>query len=165
MTRTRNTLTVNDRKNLRNQCRMGIALSVLLFVFVGIIGITIYESSVDLNPDSLNTKMAITILGGALAFSIILNFLINYKFYIDLRNNEKIQITKTLDSKEKSIDSAASRNTSFVKGHLNRYEFDVDNVKFMVDEKLFESCAEGDKLDFNYAPKSEYLLGIEKSKS
>ena len=36
-------LTTTDRKNLREQCKMGLILSLLVFVLATIIGVTIYE--------------------------------------------------------------------------------------------------------------------------
>ena len=131
-------------------------------MLITVIGVTIYESSFDSDPNALNTKMAVLISIGTLTFSILLNFLINHRYYADLRNNQKVQIIKTLMSKSKSIDSAAGRANGLTKAYINRFEFCVDDIKFRVDKELFESCSEGDKLIFNYAAKSEYLLGIEK---
>lgn len=158
----RKSLTTKDRKDLSNQCRMGIGISIMVFILVTIIFVTIYESIFDLNPTSLNTKMAVLISIGTLTFSILLTFLINHRYYADLRNNEKVQMKKTLMNKSKNIDSAAGRGSSMTKAYINRYEFCVDDIKFRVDKELFESCSEGDKLIFNYAAKSDYLLGIEK---
>ena len=160
----RKSLSVEDIKDLRNQSRMGLSISILVFILITIIGVTIYESSFD-SDLGLNTKMAVLISVGTLTFSILLNFLINHKYYSDLRNNEKVQITKTLMSKSKSIDSAAGRAGGLTKAFINRFEFCVDDIEYRVDKELFESCTEGDKLIFNYAAKSEFLLGIEKVKN
>lgn len=138
-------------------------MSLLVFILATIIGVTIYESYFDMNPDALNTKMAVFISTGTMIFSMMLNLLINRKFYRDLQFNEKMQVTKTLMSKSKTADYAlSSRGSSMTKAYNERCEFVVDNIKFSVDNELFERCAEGDKLIFNYALKSQYLLSIEK---
>jgi hypothetical protein len=158
----RRSLTTKDKKDLRNQCRMGLGISLLFFMLTTIIGVTIYELAFNLNPNTLNTRMAISISIGTLTFSTILSFLINHKYYMDLLSHEKFQEIKTLVGKCKTIDYAAGRGYSMTKAYINRYEFIVDNIKFRVEQELFESCSEGDKLIFNYATKSNYLLSIEK---
>ncbi len=163
-------LTKADKKNLRNQCRMGLSLSLLIFVLTSFIGVMIYELFFDLNPNGLNIKVMSLFLIGALIFSILLNFLINHKYYRDFQFNEKIQITKTLIRKSKSTDyiaslrGASSRGNAMSKAYIERFEFIVDGIAFDVDKELFESCAEGDKLIFNYALRSQYLLSIEKDR-
>lgn len=155
-------LTKTDRQDLRNQCKMGLGLSILVFVLTTIVVMIVYKSYFDLNPNALNTKMVISISIGTLIFSIILNFLINRKYYQDLQFNEKIQVTKTLMSKCKTTDYIASSGKNMTKAYIEKFEFVVDDIKFNVDKELFECCTEGDKLIFNYALKSQYLLSIEK---
>lgn len=157
-------LTENDVKELRNQCRMGVVISLLIFLFVSIIGLVIYESNFDSNPDIFNAEMAISISIGAFIFAVILNLILNHRLYADLRNNEKIQTIKLLTSKSNNIDSAHGMGQIVTKAYVRRFEFVVDGISFLVDEKLYKSCFEGDRLIFNYAPKSRYLLGIQKVK-
>ncbi|MCE4563897.1 hypothetical protein INQ51_06200 [Maribellus sp. CM-23] len=157
-------LSKTDRKVLRNQYINVLGLCVLVFVLATVIGVTIYELFFDLNPDALHTKMMIYISVGTLILSIMLYFLISHKYYRDLQFNEKIQLTKTLMGKYKTADYAAPvRGNSMSKTYTVRFEFLVDDIKFNVDKELFERCTEGDKLIFNYALKSHYLLSIEKA--
>lgn len=158
----RKTLTEKNRAVIKNQCKMGLVISLMVFMFASIIGITVYETMFDSDSTALNTKMAISIVVGVLFFALLLSFLINYKYYSDLRNNEKVLFTKKLTSKSKSIDPIAFKGANLSKSYLNRFEFVVDNLKFRVDEELYKSCAEGDRLIFSYASKSKYLLDIEK---
>ncbi len=160
----RRQLTEKDRSDIINQCKMGISISLMVFMFVTIIGVTIYEMAFDSDSTALNSKMDISIAVGVFFFAVLLQFLINNKYYSDLRNNEKVLDTKTLADKSKSIDPMTLKGVNFSKGYINRFEFIVDNIKFRVDKELYESCEEGDKLIFSYAPKSKYLLNIEKSK-
>ncbi len=160
----RRQLTEQNRSDLKNQCKMGISISIMAFMFVTLIGVTVYEMLFDVDRTALNSKMDILIAVGVLLFAVLLQFLINYKYYSDLRNNEKVLQTKILADKSKSIDPVSLKGANFTKGYINRFEFIVDNIKFRVDEELYKSCKEGDKLIFSYAPKSKYLLNIEKSK-
>lgn len=159
-------LTKNDKKNLRNQCKMGLSLSLLVFVFATIIGVMIYELAIDSDPNGLNIKMAVLIAIGAFFISVLLNLMIGYKYYRDLQFNEKVQVVKTLMSKSNTdVYHASAPRSGISKAYNEKFEFVVDDVKFDVDKELFERCAEGDQLIFNYAPKSEFLLSIEKSNS
>ncbi len=156
-------LTETDKKSLRNQCKMRMSLSLLVFVLTTIIGVTIYELFFDLNSNGLNIKMAGLIVGGTLSSSVLLNFLICNKYYRDLQFNEKVQVLKTLISKSQNdIYNTSALNSGMSKAYTEKFEFVVDDTKFDVDKDLFERCSEGDQLIFNYAPKSEYLLSIEK---
>ncbi len=143
---------------------MGISISLMVFMFVTIIGVTVFEMAFDSDSSAPNSKMDILIAVGVLFFAVLLQFLINYKYYSDLRNNEKVLYTKILADKSKSIDPMTINGINFSKGYINRFEFIVDNIKFRVDEELYKSCEKGDKLILSYAPKSKYLLNIEKSK-
>ncbi|WP_319479886.1 hypothetical protein [uncultured Draconibacterium sp.] len=139
------------------------SLSLLVFVLTTIIGVTIYELFFDLNSNGLNIKMAGLIVGGTLSSSVLLNFLICNKYYRDLQFNEKVQVLKTLISKSQNdIYNTSALNSGMSKAYTEKFEFVVDDTKFDVDKDLFERCSEGDQLIFNYAPKSEYLLSIEK---
>lgn len=157
-------LSKTDKKLLRDQCKTGIGLCILVFVFNTILGVTVYELFFDLNPEALNTKMMILISIGTLIFSVTLNILVNYKYYRDFQFNEKIQEIKTLTSKSKTTEYVASLpGASLSKASIVRFEFLVEDIKFDVDNELFERCTDGDKLIFSYALKSQYLLSIEKA--
>ncbi|QIA06632.1 hypothetical protein [Draconibacterium halophilum] len=139
------------------------SLSLLVFVLSTIIGVVIYEIFFDLNPNGLNIKMAGLIVVGTFSISLLLSFLMCYKYYQDLQFNEKVQVIKTLRNKSKStIYHASALGSNISKAYNEKFEFVVDDIKLDVDKELFEHCAEGDQLILNYAPKSEYLLSIEK---
>lgn len=161
----RKNLTEKNRKDIKNQCKMGLSISLMVFFLASFIGITVYELMFDSDNTALNTKMAILIVVGVLFFAVLLSFLINYKYYSDLRNNEKLLLIKKLTSKSKSIEPISFKGANLSKSYLNRFEFIVDNTKFLVDEELYKSCIERDKLTFSYALKSKYLLDIEKVKT
>jgi hypothetical protein len=137
---------------------MSYLISALLFIFGTMTGITIYESNFDKNPEVINYQMALYIGFAALFLSFAVFLAINWKYYSDIRHNEKIQVIKTLQKKNE-IKEYYKRTITL------KYTFIVDNVELNVNKELFGSCNEGDQLIFNYALKSKFLLGIEKSKN
>jgi hypothetical protein len=149
-------LSTEDIKNLRNQCSMSYLISSILFILGTIVGVTIYELYFDAHPGAINHQMAVTIGLAVLFLSVIVFFGLNRKFYSDIRNNEKIQTIKTLLNKDIITDYYKTMVT-------RKYVFTVDNVDLNVNKDLFDNCNIGDKLIFNYAPKSKFLLSIEKS--
>ncbi len=151
-------LSTKDIKILRNQCSMSYLISTILFIFSTIIGVTIYELYFDTNPRAINYQMAVTISLAAVFLSVIVFFGLNWKYYSDIQNNEKVQTIKTLQNKNKITDYYKTTITL-------KYVFVVDNINLTVNKDLFESCNIGDKLIFNYAPKSKFLLSIEKSRN
>lgn len=158
----RKSLTEKNRQDLKNQCKMGLSISIMAFMFATLIGITVYEMAFDVDKTGLNAKMDISIAASFFLLAAVVNFVINHKYYSDLRTNQKVLYTKKLEAKSKSIDSVGINTPNPAKGYFNRFEFEVDNVKFLVDEELFASCEEGDELILSYASKSKYFLGIEK---
>ncbi len=149
-------LSTQDLKDLRNQCSMSYLISTILFIFGTITGVTIYELYFDSKPQAINYQMAFTIGLAVLFLSVILFFRLNWKYYSDILNSEKIQTIKTLQNKDIITDYYKTLVTL-------KYVFTVDNVNLTVNKDLFDSCNIGDKLIFNYAPKSKFLLSIEKS--
>ncbi len=137
---------------------MSYLISAILFIFGTIAGVTIYELYFDSNPDAINQKMAVTIGLAVLFFSVALFFIINWKYYSDIRTNEKIQLKKILQ--DKKIIKDYYKNTV-----SRKFTFIVDDINITVTQELFDSCNKGDSLIFNYAPKSKFLLGIEKSRN
>jgi hypothetical protein len=149
-------LSKQDIKDLRNQCSMSYLISTILFIFGTIIGVTIYELYFDANPGAINYQIAVIIGIAVLFLSVIVFFRLNWKYYSDILNNEKIQTIKTLQNKDIITDYYKTMVT-------RRYVLTVDNVNLTVNKDLFESCNIGDKLIFNSALKSKFLLSIEKS--
>ncbi len=152
----RRSLSEQDIHIMKNQCSMGYFISFALFVLGTVAGITIYESYVEINPNRIDYQMDIIIGIGVLIFSMLILLGINWKYFADIRNNEKIQIIKILQDKNYTTEYYRS----FVTG---KYNFVVENITFEVEKQLYETCSEKDKLIFYYAPKSKFLLGIEKA--
>lgn len=165
-------LTEKDRKELKYQCRMGYILPPMLFVFGTFIALALYESIVNSSLYELNLKIGTGIAFGVLILSIWVSYLMNNKYYSDLRNNEKVSKVKTIQWKTQKKDFVAGSGNATTLPHNNamkefiRYNLIVENTKYRVDKTLYNQCSDGDKVLFFYAPKSMYLLGIEiKSKT
>ena len=149
-------LSTQDIKDLRNQCSMSYLISAILFILGTIVGVTIYELYFDADTRAINYQMAFTIGFAVLFLSVIVFLGLNWKYYSDILNSEKIQTIKTLQNKDIITDYYKTTVTL-------KYVFTVDNVNLTVNKDLFDSCNIGDKLIFNSAPKSKFLLSIEKS--
>jgi hypothetical protein len=149
-------LSTQDIKDLRNQCSMSYLISMILFILGTIIGVTIYELYFDSNPLAINYQIAVIISFAVLFLSVLVFLGLNRKYYSDILNNEKIQTIKTLQNKDIITDYYKTTVTL-------KYVLTVDNIDLAVNKDLFDSCNIGDKLIFNYAPKSKFLLSIEKS--
>ncbi len=161
-------LTEKDIKELKYQCRMGYVIPLMLFILGTFIGGAIYELNFNTNSSGLNLKIDLLIALGILIISFLVSHLMNNKLYSDIRNNEKISETKIIQKKSDKIDYEAGSGNMTTLPHNNpmkeftRYDLIIDNTKYRIDKELFDKCSDGDEVLFFYAPKSKYLLSIEK---
>lgn len=144
-------LTKKDLKELRYQCRMGYILPFMFFLISSII--------------TMGDIKYISIL---LVVAFLISYLMNHKYYSDISNNVKTSETKCISQKEFKTDYEAGSGNMSTLPHNDemkafiRYDLIIDHTRYRVEKNLFESCKEGDEVLFYYAPKSKYLLGIEK---
>ncbi len=147
---------------------MGYVIPLMLFILGTFIGGAIYELNFNANSSGLNLKIDLIIALGILIISFLVSHLMNNKLYSDIRNNEKISETKIIQRKFAKIDYEAGSGNMTTLPHNNpmkeftRYDLIIDNTKYRIDKELFDKCSDGDEVLFFYAPKSKYLLGIEK---
>lgn len=103
-----------------------------------------------------------------IAFS--LNYLMNRKYYADIRKNQKRAVVKYIQRKVSKRDFEVGSGNVTTRPHKRpmaefiRYDFIIDNIIYRVDEDLFKACNDGDAVLLFYAPKSNYLLSIERDK-
>jgi amino acid permease len=160
-------LTLKDIKELRYQCRMGYILPFFLFFFGTLFSIALYENLLN-KEDTTNLVAAVSILLVWVFLAILISYKMNGKYYQDIRNNIKVPNTKIIQQKNRKRDFEAGSGNMTTLPHNNpmkefyRYDFIVENTIYRVEKELFESCSEGDTIHFYYAPKSNYLLTIEK---
>lgn len=161
-------LTANDKKELKNQCKIGYVLPTLIFLLGTAICVVLYELNFN-EANSPDFQIDLLIAAGFFVISFLLSFFINRKYIQDLRNNEKVAETKIIQQKSETKDFEAGSGNVTPVAHLNemkgffRYDIVVENVKYRIDKELYDICSDGDKLVFYYAPKSKYLLSIEKA--
>ena len=161
-------LTEKDIKELKYQCRMGYILPTMIFILGTSIGGAIYELNFNTNLDGLNLKMDLLVALGFLILSFLAAYFMNKKYYSDIKNNEKIVETKIVQRKIGKKDYEAGSGNMTTLPHNNsmkefiRYDLVVENTKYRIDKDLFDKCSSGDEVLFFYAPKSKFLLSIEK---
>ena len=163
----RTSLSQEDIKELRYQCRMGYIIPFFIFVLGSIFTVGFYEFNINSGHGANHTADSI-IVSGFLIISFLVGYSMNHKYYSDISNNVKVSETKTIQWKEFKTDFEAGSGNMTTLPHNNpmkefiRYDFVIDNIKYRVEKELFESCSKGDQVLFYYAPISRYLISIEK---
>lgn len=161
-------LTEKDIKELKFQCRMGYVLPFIIFILGTFILGAFFELYFNTNKEGLNLKIDSLIVLGFAIFSMLLSYIMNRKYYSDIRSNEKVSVIKTIQRKIEKKDYEAGSGNMTTLPHNNpmiefiRYDLIVENTKYRIDKELYEMCSDGDEVLFYYAPKSKYLLSIEK---
>jgi hypothetical protein len=163
----RKTLTAQDIKDLRYQCRMGYVIPFFFFVLGSLLVSAIVDFIFNQDIDSLNNIHMLLVIGSMFILSIFINFKMNGKYISDIRNNEKILVTKTIQQRKSKIDAEAGSGNMTTLPHNNlmkefiRYDIIIENTLYRIDKELFENCANGDQVYFHVAPKSKFRLKIE----
>ncbi len=162
------TLTPEDIKELRYQCRMGYIIPFFILLTSSAIVVTLFELHV--NPEvGFDYGINAVIVSVLAMLATLISYLMNHNYYHDIRHNYKHAQTKTIERKMKKKDFEAGSGNMTTMPHNRtmkeffRYSFIIDNTIYRVDERLFNTCHPGDKVLFYYAPKSNYLLGISKA--
>ncbi|MBK3519766.1 hypothetical protein [Carboxylicivirga marina] len=156
-----------DIKELRYQCRMGYLLPVFLCALLSYVIVGFHQYNSDFEEIVFTSIDGLIILA-CVIFSIWVSYQMNGKYYQDIRNNIKVAERKVIQKKQAKRDFEAGSGNMTTLPHNNpmneftRFDFIMDNTLYRVDKDLFESCSDGDKVSFYYAPKSKYLLSIEK---
>ncbi len=85
------------------------------------------------------------------------------KFRKDIKNNVKNVVLKTVQRLEQKKDFEAGSGTLYIGQEMNSFQIYyviVDNVRYRIDEHLFNSLEEGGKVAFHYGPASNYLITL-----
>lgn len=157
-------LTEKERKILKYSTRTGYIFGAFIFILIVLAYILTKIDILRITSDYL-------FLIGVL-FCIMIVWLVNRKWWIDLRNNEKEVVTKRVNKKESKVEFAAGSSvgisTTGKKSPLFleqksyvEYSLIIENVRYKVDKEVWEKVKEKDEVEFHYAPKSKYLLGIQ----
>jgi hypothetical protein len=154
-------LTEKDIKEIKYQCRMGFILPGMLLIFSNfMLFVSILVRLVEIER-SLIYLCAFTIN----LIPLVLCYLMNWKYLVDLKNGEKVGELKTIQRKELKHDfEAGSGNVTLnISKEMNefiRYDIIVENTRYQIDNEFSNNCNSGDEVVFYYAPKSKYLIEI-----
>ncbi len=158
-------LTPPDRKKLKYATRTGYAFGGLIIIATLATYLIIVFA--------LNKTVPLYFFLPGLALALLTGWLINRKWWTDLKINEKIIINKKAAKKE-SVESYAAGSsvgisTSGKKSPLYsgrsskmKYFFIIENTRYEVDQQLWNDVQENETVEFHYASKSNDLLGIYK---
>ena len=156
-------LTAKDRKQLKTATRMGYVFGA--FVLIPVAGVFI-TSELGIIA---NIPIYLLLAGSILAF--LITWLINRKYWADLRNSEKEIIKKKVGKKESKKEYEAGSSVGLsVTGKKSpfyhemasymEYSIIVDHVRYRIEKEIWDVLQENDEVEFHYAPKSKDLLDI-----
>ena len=160
MGRIHNRLSEKDRQEIKHNKRMAYTLSILILSFgflFNICFIFIYAEY----DNNLLTLIDI----GIVLFCIILIFLMNRKYNLDLMENEVVVIKKQVQLKYTELSyEAGSGRLSIPKGSYVYY-LAIDGYRKDVEKELYDVINDGDFVEMYYAKNSMLLLDIKKINS
>ncbi len=156
-------LTVENQKMIKYSLRPAYIYGIIIFL------ISIVFSSIPVMREVDENSIYIFLAG--LSISVLIVWLINRKYWTDLRNDEKQIITKVVGRKEKYLDyeagssvgySMSGENSSFYKEMNSRdvYSFIIDNVRHKVDKEIWMKVKEKGEIEMHYSISSNDLLEI-----
>lgn len=163
----RRTLSKQEIKQLKYQCRMGYVIPFFFFVISSVLVSVIFDTMFYNGNGSLNNNHIFLSVGIMFILSVLMNFKMNGKYISDIRNNRKIFEIKTIQRKESKIDAEAGSGNMTSLPHnnpmkvLKRYDLIIENTRYRIDKELFENCSQGDEVYFHIAPKSKFRFKIE----
>lgn len=156
-------LTEKEVNELKYQCRMGYIIPSMIFIIGTVLSMLFLWKIVE-----GDIEIVLYVVFGLFVISALISYIMNRKYYSDIKSNIKTSVVKVIQKKVDTKDFEAGSGNMTTLPHNNpmnefmRYDLIVENTKYRVDKELFESCSEGDEVLFLYAPKSKFLLGIEK---
>ena len=154
---------------------MGYILPFLIFIIAGLFGVFLFFNS-DGKIGTIDDQFTTIFYIGLTAISIAISFLINRKYFKDLKNGDKIIKTEKVYKKENRTSYEAGSGTLHIpilrylspklwtqemKAHFLVYLI-INNYRYKVDKTLFDNVKEGDYVKMHYSTYSNTLLRIEK---
>ena len=119
----------------------------------------------DKDPMENVLRTSLIWIGVSLITALLIMFLMNRKYFADLRENEEYSELKTIQDKLQKTDHEAGSGVVGTSGMpmkaFTRYDIIVDNTAYRVSVEQFLLYKKGDKIVFYYAAKSRMLLGFE----
>ena len=163
-------LTTEDRKAIKYEKRIGFVFSGMILT-LGVIGNLIYLSS---NENKIIYPLIFINLA-VITICILIPYVANRKYNMDLKNGEKFVKIEKIQRKEKQIDYEAGSGSLYmpILGSLfpkfwgqkmkkiPKTNLIINNARYSVENELFEKVREGDDIKMYYSKYSEILLGID----
>lgn len=156
-------LTKEDRNKLKSASRIGFVFSMFLFLPAIAAWLLSKFGYIEKIPDLLPPA------GVLLSFLIL--FLVNRKYWIDLKKGEKNILVKSISKKESKEDYEAGSSVGYstngkkhafysgMNSHMEYYII-VDNVRYRIDKETWEQVNENDKIEFHVASSCKELFSI-----
>lgn len=164
-------LSSEDIKELKYEKRFGFIFPAMIIAFAVLLN-TLYF----LTQPEPNMVYVILINTAVVLLSLLLNYKMNHKLNMDLREGIKIPKRAKVQNKEHTTSSEAGSGMLYIpilgdlfpqlwgqkmrpKGY---YSLIINNARYEVDKNIYESVSQGDQVDIYYAENSNSQLGIEK---
>lgn len=160
-----NKLNINDITELKYEIIKGVLLSYLFCIIAT--GTFVPLANRIITPIGDPFSMTVAVYTGVLCFSIATFAMIklNRKLFLDIRNGVKDSEIKIVAKKEYKKDYEAGSGIvgSWCKSMnaFDVYSIIVDNYLYRVNAEFYQNCKNGDKVVFNFAPRSRHLLSID----
>jgi hypothetical protein len=158
-------LTQEDIKELKYSCRPGILIATALFA-IGLLGLLV-KYLTDHNDQNIIPfyESKIFIIFGLLIFtSFLLGFSLTRKFFVDIRNGEKLLEKKVIQKKLIYVyhePGSGNLLTGKKMKSVDSYNLIIDDLRYNVNKELFDKVVEGGTVYFHIAPISQELLQID----
>ncbi|MCX6231474.1 MAG: hypothetical protein NTZ33_08015 [Bacteroidetes bacterium] len=162
-------LTEEDIKELKYNCRAGIAVPVLMFLIGS--SLTVFIEFFNLaNTVMFITKFQVIMLSEVFILIIcsLTSYLMLRKLVTDIRNGEKIVEKRIVSQKDEMEDYEAGSATLYIGQEMNpfeKYSIVVEGSLYRVDKELYNAVEIGDNVYFHYAPVSKYRIKITAKKT
>ncbi|MEI6853074.1 MAG: hypothetical protein WCL06_09530 [Bacteroidota bacterium] len=160
------TLTPEDIKSLRYECRPGILFGVGIF-FLG--GLVIYMCFVLMSEKAADNIYLYTF--GSLSIIMLVSFILGRifisKYLQDIKNNEKDLIRYPIQKKEGKVDNEVGSGSLRIGQEMkacDHFLLTIDDSIHDVDKEMFERANVGDEVTMHIAPVSGHVLKIELSR-
>ena len=164
-------LSSEDIKVLKYERRFGFIFPAMIIAFAALLNIPYFGAA----PEP-NMVYVILFNTAVILLSLLLNYKMNNKLNVDLREGIKISKRGKVQDKELTYLSEAGSGMLFIPilGNLfpklwgqkmrqkEGYFLIINNTRHEVDQKLYEGLSQGDQVNIYYAENSNSQLGIEK---
>ena len=164
-------LSSEDIKELKYEKRFGFIFPGIIIAVAALLNIPYF-----LTVPEPNMVYVILINTAVILLSLLVNYKMNHKLNMDLREGIKISKRAKVQDKESTTSSEAGSGMLFIPilGNLfpklwgqkmrqkDYYSLILNNTRYEVDQNLYEAVTHGDEVNIYYAENSNSQLGIEK---